>query len=517
MKLKTVWIKKYRNLIDSTIAFDQEYLTTVLIGRNGTAKSNLLTAIVRIFRNLDLKEPPPFTYILEYECNNYNVRIDANVDRLEKVITFVDNKKVSYSTFISDTKRRFLPRNVFGYYSGISKQLEYYFNKHQDEFYHKLLNWSGGEKPPLRPLFYARTIHSQYVLLAFFSFEEEASTEFLRNYLGITGFENAEFVLKEPEWYNARKSANDVFWGARGVVRGFLEELEACSLPPIRRIERVSLPRGKTRREERIYLRIKDLASLRKLAIKYGNNVEFFKTLESTYISDLIYELKIRVKRVGIDEGLEFSGLSEGEQQLLTVLGLLKFTNEEESLFLLDEPDTHLNPNWKLEYIGLLQNVFGNNKHSHVLIVTHDPLVVGSLKKEQVKIFSFKDSERHIEISSPDEDPVGMGFAGLLTSELFGLAAALDLETQKKLDRKRELATKEEPLLESEKIELKYLDDQLDKLGFLSAFRDPLYSKFLKAVREYNQLTKPALTKEDREKQASLAREIVTKILREKS
>jgi len=35
---------------------------------------------------------------------------------------------------------------------------------------------------------------------------------------------------------------------------------------------------------------------------------------------------------------------SEGEQQLLLVLGLLKFTAEEEALFLLDEPDTHLNP-----------------------------------------------------------------------------------------------------------------------------------------------------------------------------
>ena len=35
-----------------------------------------------------------------------------------------------------------------------------------------------------------------------------------------------------------------------------------------------------------------------------------------------------------------------------------------------------------------------------------------------------------------------MGVAALLTSELFGLSTTLDIETQKKLDRKRELFLK---------------------------------------------------------------------------
>jgi hypothetical protein len=34
--------------------------------------------------------------------------------------------------------------------------------------------------------------------------------------------------------------------------------------------------------------------------------------------------------------------LSEGEQQLLMVLGLMRFTKSHQSLVLLDEPDTHL-------------------------------------------------------------------------------------------------------------------------------------------------------------------------------
>ncbi|TOM44863.1 hypothetical protein CGH75_27395, partial [Vibrio parahaemolyticus] len=69
---------------------------------------------------------------------------------------------------------------------------------------------------------------------------------------------------------------------------------------------------------------------------------EFFQDLESTYVSELISEVRIRVKLKKNDGSVTFRELSEGEQQLLTVLGLLRFTAEDESLFLLDEPDTHL-------------------------------------------------------------------------------------------------------------------------------------------------------------------------------
>jgi hypothetical protein len=35
----------------------------------------------------------------------------------------------------------------------------------------------------------------------------------------------------------------------------------------------------------------------------------------------------------------------------MTVLGLLKFAERQDASFLLDEPDTHLNPTWQLNYV----------------------------------------------------------------------------------------------------------------------------------------------------------------------
>ena len=96
-------------------------------------------------------------------------------------------------------------------------------------------------------------------------------------------------------------------------------------------------------RYEVTYLFLKDQNALMQLAEHYGNNVEFFKFLESTYLSDLIKEIRIKVRKTD-GTVITFNELSEGEQQLLTVLGLLKFTKSKESIFFLDEPDTHLNP-----------------------------------------------------------------------------------------------------------------------------------------------------------------------------
>ena len=67
MKLRKLEIISFKNLQNFTIEFEQT-LTTVLLGWNGTGKSNLLEALIIIFRDLDLGVLPAFKYNLDYEC-----------------------------------------------------------------------------------------------------------------------------------------------------------------------------------------------------------------------------------------------------------------------------------------------------------------------------------------------------------------------------------------------------------------------------------------------------------------
>lgn len=515
MRLKRLWIKDFKNLKDFSIEFSPEHSTSVLIGRNGTGKSNLFEAIVLIFKNLDLNRKPAFGYKIEYSIRSYDIIITADPNAKPHSTLIVNGTQKPFANLTNSPKRMHLPVNIFSYYSGPSNKLEAQFDDHQKIFYKALLD---GNDKALRPLFYARMIHSNFVLLSFFSFFDKPAKNFLNNYLGVNSLESILFVLKKPEWFKDKKpnwDGDERFWYARGVVRDFLDELYNLALAPIYHDERVQLDFRKTEVERRLYLYIKDKKALKELSKKYKNHRDFFKVLESTYISDLIREVRIRVKLKGKNQELTFKELSEGEQQLLTVLGLLRFMKNKESLFLLDEPDTHLNPLWKLHYLNLLDEVVGDQKTSQVIMCTHDPLVIGGLEKEQVRILDRQDGQ--IKSLTPNHDPKGMGVAALLTSEIFGLETTLDLKTQEKLNRRRILYIKSQKkkLSKKESDDMRLLSEELGSLDFTKTTTDPLYNKFVMAVMQREEFKKPTLTAKDRKKQNKIAQEILDELLLE--
>ena len=152
----------FKNLIDFTIDFDQNSPTAVLVGRNGTGKSNVLEALTVIFRDLDLEmATPQFSYKLEYTCHGRPIAVDADPDRpSRKVQISADGQALTLKAF-KENKRDYLPKYVFGYYSGPSNRMQEHFIKHQERFYTELINSTEKAVIPLRPLFFAQHIHSQ--------------------------------------------------------------------------------------------------------------------------------------------------------------------------------------------------------------------------------------------------------------------------------------------------------------------------------------------------------------------
>jgi predicted ATPase len=507
MRLEKLRISRFKNLRDFAIDFDELSPTTVLVGRNGTGKSNLLEALTIIFRDLDLGTEPSLDYMLEYVCRGRKVSIETNGHASVKAR--VNGVTVPYKQLGQVDGERYLPNYVFGYYSGPSQRMEEHFAKHQERFYRDLL---AGKDQPLRPLFFARPIHSQFVLLAFFLKEERETKHFLREQLGIEQLESVLFVMNEPPWKSSE--GDERFWNARGTVSQFLDRLYGLALAPLRMTLRVSVGFRKTVSREHLYLYLRDVDALRGLAEHYVTQQALFKALESTYISDLIREVRIRVRARNVDGSLTFRELSEGEQQLLMVLGLLRFTKEDESLFLLDEPDTHLNPAWSLRYLQFLRQVAGAQENSHIVMATHDPLVIAGLTRSQVQILQRAEKTGRITAHWPSEDPKGMGVGALLTSDVYGLRSELDLETLALLDEKRALAAKAE-LTEEERDRLRDLDERLRGLDFTVNVRDPMYRRFTEAMAEREReegLQVPVLTTEQQELQKKLAREVLGKL-----
>lgn len=524
MRIDSLWIGNFKNLKNVTIDFDQDHWITVVIGWNGTGKSNVLEALLTIFRDLVMgedgtgnKNQPSFAFKLRYLCKGKWVHIDANPARKPGYIIHVSNEaaidgglgeELPVSKFLKDS---LLPEYIFGYYSGESKRFGGLFEKYMSRYDKKL---RAGEDPGLKRLFYALPVHSNFVLLSFIINDSELTKTFLKEQLGLEdgGIDSVLFVLRQPPWKS--KEGDPRFWNAKGIVRDFLDRIYAISIAPIRVTRNTDESLWNKRTREFLYLYVKDLASLKEIA-KDQSSHEFFRNIESTYVSELIEEVRIRVKLRKNDGSITFRELSEGEQQLLTVLGLLHFTSKEESLFLLDEPDTHLNPRWSVDYLKYLHQFVGSaaEKHnsSHVILTTHNPLAVAELEKEQVQILVRDQKSNEVSVQSPDMHPRGMGYAGIITSELFGLDSALDSHTAGLLEEKHILASKKGELTSEEKVALQGINAELETYGFRYEVRDPVYAEYLKA-RYMN--GKPSEVPEmDREEQKLRAKKLVESAL----
>ncbi|EGR4441820.1 AAA family ATPase [Vibrio cholerae] len=509
--------QRFKNLKNVTIDFEEQEWITLVIGWNGTGKSNVLEALATVFLELIGKpqkkgthskpENPSFAYEIEYLCYGKKIRIQADPDNSSSkyIISYrsIDQQgdiqselftnkesylKISLAEF---TKQRdnFLPKYVFGYYSGHSERMHDVFLPYLEKYDENLRN---GINPGLRKLFYAKPVHSQFALLAFMLKRDDFITYFLENHFGIdteVGIDSVLFVLNQPPWKSNAPDGDPRFWMSRGVVKDFLSNLYDIAIAPIRIKRKTQKSLWNSTELEHLYLYVKDLESLERLVGDKPPS-EFFQDLESTYVSELISEVRIRVKLKKNDGSVTFRELSEGEQQLLTVLGLLRFTAEEESLFLLDEPDTHLNPKWSVDYIDYLNKFVtsgskGEN-NSHIVLTTHNPIAIAELTRDQVQILSRDDKTRTIESHKPNFDPRGMGYAGIITSDMFGLATSVDSYTEALLERKRQITAKDETLSITEKADLQAINVELENLGFRFSNRDRVFEEYLRARYEFD-------------------------------
>lgn len=553
MRLQRLKIPDWRNLRDFEITFtgkctdevgsDRFFRTHAVIGQNGSGKSNMIEAIVTIFRDLDLNEPTLFDYELDYsrtyDNQLYEIKI-VNTTSSPLAVTIngepVDPWLLSDRYTDKDGKpergsaRMYLPSHVFTYYSGKSERLESLFRDHQERFIDNLTDYEEelDSDSLLRRLFYFRHPHSKLVLLACLLAPELPLKEILYD-LKIQDVDSVLFVLKKPDRLSGEmgpeqiKTGDNRFWfDNTRFTEEFLSKLWELAIAPIDHTEEKTVDfRGRTEPQDLLYLFLKDKEALSSLKDHIGDSYRFFQYVEGSYIADLLEDVQIFVKHKYADDLLSFEQLSEGELQLLTVLGLMRITHRDECLFLLDEPDTHLNPIWKLRYFDEIEKVLKVDAggtirgDSQIIITTHDPMMIGGLRKEQVRI--IRNTTEITEVSTPHEHPQGMGIAGLLRSEMFGLPSTLDRRTLDLLQERNELiALRTKTTLTTEQqVRLDRLATVIDDLGFAHAYRDPMYQKFIELV--YTTRSRPLdelFSPDEMQEHEALASKIVEELVK---
>lgn len=363
MKLKRVIIKNYKNLKDVEINFPDSNIIA-FIGNNGSGKSNILENIAHTFSVAkDFNNRNDIDYIFDYIY-----QIDSNEYRIED-----DGVRfLYYKNNARDIKNigNGLPKVIFTYYAGETGRLNSYseyFQKSHDEY----LKLKRDDNIDLK---FVTSFSLKDFPIAFFAnyVFQTSILDKIKDLLGFSSVEEHRILMhfKKPYWSSADGSGENV-WGARGFNKFFfdklLEEDEEYGVGPF-----IEFDSG----EDYITLAVGHSDLFRNLA---ETPLELYTKLKAMLDSGFLETIRIFVRKDG--EMFPIELFSEGEKQLANLLMLMDLTKEFKALFLLDEFDAYLHPNWQREFIKLISEI---NIRGQVLLTTHSPATVSRMKKENL-------------------------------------------------------------------------------------------------------------------------------------
>ena len=124
---------------------------------------------------------------------------------------------------------------------------------------------------------------------------------------------------------------------------------------------------------------------------------------------------------------VNFDDFSDGEAQLIQILAAARVFRNEQTLFLFDEPETHLNPSWRTYFHKHLAQVskdeYVGSECTQTLLSTHSPFMISSLKKSDVYRFE-RDDNGFIKMDKAANQTYGASF-DVLIKEYFDLKSLI--------------------------------------------------------------------------------------------
>jgi restriction system-associated AAA family ATPase len=170
-----------------------------------------------------------------------------------------------------------------------------------------------------------------------------------------------------------------------------------------------------------------------------------------------------------IARSLDYVSLSDGEHQLAQILGMFAMILQDNALFILDEPESHFNPQWRVKFVKRLLNLPVDGRGGQeVLLTSHAPFVPSDLHRNQVHVFS-KDADGKVQIVRPSVETYGATFDRIL-EHCFGVSPPISQLARDKIAALMKNGTVEE------------LREAIDTLG--SSFEKAFLADRLRQLEE---------------------------------
>ena len=361
MRLQKLHIQtRFKNIENLEIDFSTKNGLTVLIGNNGSGKSNILEALSSVFAGLyNAKYSPLFSYFLKYTADGKEVIIVYHFDTqlyTLKVNGVEDNIKPEY-----------LPSRVIANYSGEESRLwqEYY-----QPFYNDYIQAIKGAALPNLQFVFINKYYWDIALLTLHFYDFDAFTDirdFCQKEIGITKVDTISFNFDTTKIGTYQQNP----------VVGFVKAINPTNLASLKLT----------------------LAELKARLAYITNEMEFFNYLTAAFMPKdhkLITQIDLN-----FNDNLTTQSFSEGEKKLILVKLILEVIGDENALILLDEPDSHIHISRKQD----LQKLIIKYKTREKILTTHSPTLTHCFDSKHIVMLS-KNNNNDVEIEQQEKQEI---------------------------------------------------------------------------------------------------------------
>jgi len=336
MKLLTLKItSEFRNLKGLNLRFDSANDTYIIIGNNGTGKTNILEALSSLFSVL-LSHSTDFLFgfVLRYEINEvvYRVKHDKKTGVTEFQKGGID---------VSDAEMVYPSRIVCNYSGEDTRMWENYYKKAYEEYMDSV---RSADAPSNLSMVYIDKTMWKYILLCMIATRNyiDAFDKFLKDKLNIDS-QNIDCIELN---FNTLKLSK---WRSQNQITLFIRQLRATP--------------GSS-----------STVSSKDISI-FNPNDDDARLLFNKYMgaSQVIDSINIL-----FNGGIESAYLSEGEKKMMVILFILEALSDEQTLVLMDEPDSHIHISRKSE----LREMFDHMSHRSNIITSHSPTLTTAFQNK---------------------------------------------------------------------------------------------------------------------------------------
>ena len=351
MRLKSLYIKKYKNIHEQTFDFSSNDGYIALIGLNGSGKSNLLEAVGLIFDSILNGHRASFEYKIEYENDGKSylrTRTESKIDGRN-----VEDDDMVY------------PSSVIACYSG--EDLRLWHEVFEDYYMHYFKN--AIDNNIMTPRFmYINKYCWDIAFISIFCSKNESVKQFLKNCFNIENLDDIEVVFEFSKEKNFKE--HEALKWIKRIRKECLNRKGRASLTSFLSYDMKLIP-GQSK-EFTIFHYLYLLTQPKKN--------------ENNPIDKYITKIKIEKK------GVSTSSFSEGHKKLILIECITKILGDERSFLLLDEPDAHVHIALKKEMLNTVFQFKGQT-----ILTTHSPIVTNEIYNKNKECLLFLDNGTYVE------------------------------------------------------------------------------------------------------------------------